>query len=52
LLSFISLFIATDAIGVMPMFVGLTSELEQKAKTRIVLQSVLTAASCCFNGLE
>jgi multiple antibiotic resistance protein len=44
LLSFIPLFIAVDAIGVMPMFVGLTSELEQKAKTRIILQSMLTAA--------
>jgi multiple antibiotic resistance protein len=44
LLSFIPLFIAVDAIGVMPMFVGLTNELEQKAKTRIILQSMLTAA--------
>jgi multiple antibiotic resistance protein len=44
LLSFIPLFIAVDAIGVMPMFVGLTTELEQKAKTRIILQSMLTAA--------
>ena len=44
LLSFIPLFIAVDAIGVMPMFVGLTSELEQKAKTRIIVQSMLTAA--------
>jgi multiple antibiotic resistance protein len=44
LLSFIPLFIAVDAIGVMPMFVGLTTELEQKVKTRIILQSMLTAA--------
>jgi multiple antibiotic resistance protein len=44
LLSFIPLFIAVDAIGVMPMFVGLTAELDQKAKTRIVVQSMLTAA--------
>lgn len=44
LLSFIPLFIAVDAIGVMPMFVGLTTELEQKAKTRIIVQSMLTAA--------
>jgi multiple antibiotic resistance protein len=44
MLSFIPLFIAVDAIGVMPMFVGLTTELEQKAKTRIIVQSMLTAA--------
>lgn len=45
LLSFIPLFVAVDAIGVMPMFVALTNELGQKEKTRIILQSMLTAAS-------
>jgi multiple antibiotic resistance protein len=44
LLSFIPLFVAVDAIGVMPMFVGLTAELDEKAKTRVVVQSMLTAA--------
>jgi multiple antibiotic resistance protein len=45
LLSFIPLFVAVDAIGVLPMFVALTNELEQKEKTRIIFQSMLTAAS-------
>jgi len=45
LLSFIPLFVAVDAIGVIPIFVALTNELEQKEKTRIILQSMLTAAS-------
>ena len=44
LLSFIPLFVAVDAIGVLPMFVALTNEFEQKEKTRIILQSMLTAA--------
>jgi len=44
LLSFIPLFVAVDAIGVLPMFVALTNEFEEKEKTRIILQSMLTAA--------
>ena len=44
LLSFIPLFVAVDAIGVMPMFVALTNELKKEEKTRIILQSMLTAA--------
>jgi multiple antibiotic resistance protein len=44
LLSFIPLFVAVDAIGVLPMFVALTNEFEQKEKARIILQSMLTAA--------
>jgi multiple antibiotic resistance protein len=44
LLSFIPLFVAVDAIGVMPMFVALTNELKKEEKTRIILQSMVTAA--------
>jgi multiple antibiotic resistance protein len=44
LLSFIPLFVAVDAIGVLPLFVSLTTGLEQKEKTRIIMQSMLTAA--------
>jgi multiple antibiotic resistance protein len=44
LLSFIPLFVAVDAIGVMPIFASLTDGFEQKEKTRIILQSMLTAA--------
>jgi multiple antibiotic resistance protein len=44
LLSFIPLFVAVDAIGVLPIFVSLTEELEQKARRNVILQSMLTAA--------
>jgi multiple antibiotic resistance protein len=43
LLSLIPLFVAVDAIGVLPMFVALTNELKKEEKTRIILQSMLTA---------
>jgi len=44
LLSFIPLFVAVDAIGIMPMFVALTQEFKQEDKTKIIFQSMLTAA--------
>lgn len=43
LLSFIPIFVAVDAIGVLPIFVSLTEGAEQKEKSRIITQSVLTA---------
>jgi multiple antibiotic resistance protein len=43
-LSFIPLFVAVDAIGVLPIFVSLTEDLEQKLRTKVILQSMLTAA--------
>jgi len=43
-LSFIPLFVAVDAVGVLPIFVSLTEGLEQKVRTKIILQSMLTAA--------
>jgi len=43
LLSFIPLFVAVDAIGVMPIFVSLTEGLNNKEKTKIIIQSMLTA---------
>ncbi|MEJ2704004.1 MAG: MarC family protein [Sedimentisphaerales bacterium] len=44
LLSFIPLFVAVDAIGILPIFVSLTASLEQKARTKVIVQSMLTAA--------
>jgi multiple antibiotic resistance protein len=44
LLSFIPLFVAVDAIGVLPIFVSLTEGLSQKQKTKIVIQSMFTAS--------
>ena len=43
-LSFIPLFVAVDAIGVLPIFVSLTEGMEQKARSKVILQSMLTAA--------
>jgi multiple antibiotic resistance protein len=43
LLAFIPLFVAVDAIGVLPIFVSLTEGLESKEKNKIIVQSMLTA---------
>jgi multiple antibiotic resistance protein len=42
-LAFIPLFVAVDAIGVLPMYLGLTSGIGQARSRRIVIQSVITA---------
>jgi multiple antibiotic resistance protein len=44
LLSFIPLFVAVDTIGVLPIFVSLTEGLKQAQKTKIILQSMVTAS--------
>ena len=44
LLSFIPLFVAVDAIGVLPIFVSLTEGLKPAQKTKIILQSMVTAS--------
>jgi len=43
LLSFIPIFVAVDAIGVLPIFVSLTEGATQQQRRRIIVQSVLTA---------
>jgi multiple antibiotic resistance protein len=43
-LTFIPLFVAVDAFGVLPIFVGLTEGLAKKEKNRIVIQSIWTAS--------
>jgi multiple antibiotic resistance protein len=43
LLSFIPLFVAVDAIGVLPIFVSLTDGLDKKQKNKIIAQSMVTA---------
>lgn len=43
LLSFIPLFVAIDAIGVLPIFVSLTEGVNPKEKTKVIIQSMLTA---------
>jgi len=42
-LSFIPIFVAVDAIGVLPIFVSLTEGIEQHQKTKIIIQSMFTA---------
>lgn len=43
LLCFIPLFVAVDAIGLVPLFVSLTEEIPRRKVRRIILQSVVTA---------
>ncbi|MCE5340661.1 MAG: MarC family protein [Planctomycetaceae bacterium] len=45
LLAFIPLFVAIDALGLMPVFFGLTEGMSKKQKSRIIVQSTLTAAT-------
>ena len=42
-LCFVPLFVAVDAIGVLPMFMGFTEGIEPKKINRIIYQSVITA---------
>lgn len=42
-LAFIPIFVAVDAIGVLPIFVSLTHGSSKKERTRIITQSVITA---------
>ncbi len=42
-LAFIPIFVAVDAIGVLPIFVGLTSTLSKKKKANAIVYSIITA---------
>lgn len=42
---FVPLFVAVDAVGVLPLFVSLTSSVDADRRRRLILQSVLTAGS-------
>ena len=43
LLAFIPIFVAVDAVGVLPIFISLTQELTHKEKVEVITQSVITA---------
>ena len=43
-LSFIPLFVAVDAIGLLPLFVSLTDGLKPREKDRVIVQSIVTAS--------
>jgi multiple antibiotic resistance protein len=45
LLTFIPLFVAIDAPGTLPLFIGLTQSLPEKVKRKLTVQAVLTALS-------
>lgn len=42
-LAFIPIFVAVDAVGVLPLFVALTEAVKKKEKARVIFQSMLTA---------
>ena len=48
LLAFIPIFVAVDALGVLPIFVALTQEASREEKKQVILQSFLTAT--CLAG--
>jgi len=48
LLAFIPIFVAVDAIGVLPIFASLTEGMAQKERTKIIIQSMLTALCLAF----
>ena len=43
LLAFIPVFVAVDAIGLLPLFTSFTQDLEKKEKIKLIIQSVITA---------
>ncbi|MBU1932362.1 MAG: MarC family protein [Candidatus Omnitrophica bacterium] len=43
LLAFIPIFVAVDAIGVLPIFVSFTRGISKKEKSKVILQSIVTA---------
>lgn len=42
-LAFIPLFVAVDAVGVLPIFVSLTEKMKPKQRRKVILKSLLTA---------
>jgi len=44
-LCFVPLFVAVDAFGVLPLFIGLTQDLDRAAVPRVLRQSVITAGA-------
>ncbi|KPJ98025.1 MAG: hypothetical protein AMJ60_09705 [Desulfobacterales bacterium SG8_35] len=45
LLCFVPLFVAVDALGVLPIFIGLTDGLSPSQKRRVLIQSLITATA-------
>ena len=49
LLAFIPIFVAVDAIGVLPIFMALTNGLSAQERTHVILQSMVTALCLAFS---
>jgi multiple antibiotic resistance protein len=43
-LAFIPIFVAVDAIGVLPIFVSLTEDIDRKEKIKVISRSIITAS--------
>lgn len=43
LLAFIPIFVAIDAIGILPIFISFTHGLKKQEKSKVILQSMVTA---------
>jgi multiple antibiotic resistance protein len=41
--SFVSLFVAIDLLGALPIFIGLTGDMEREVRNRLIYKSILTA---------
>ena len=50
-LCFVPLFVAVDAIGILPLFMGLTEDLDRTQMRRVVKQSVLVAMAVALTFL-
>lgn len=48
LLSFIPLFVAFDVVGILPIFVGLTSDMERSKRRKVTFFAILTATLIGF----
>ena len=48
MLAFIPIFVAVDAIGVLPIFISLTEGIDKKEKLKIISQSIMTAFGLAF----
>jgi len=50
-LAFIPIFVAVDALGILPIFISLTENISKKVKRRIIFQSVCTALALAVSFL-
>lgn len=48
ILAFVPIFVAVDAIGVLPIFISLTEGIKKKDKGKVIIQSVITAGLLAF----